>query len=86
MAQVENNFMVALNGVSLSEAQKKKINSGIQEVVMRELAQIDHTEMIVKRNNPAAPISTGNIPFIWGIKVDLRDRILNVVRQSQAER
>ncbi len=84
MAQIENNFVVALSGVKLTEAQKQKINSGIQEVVMRELAQIDHTEMVVKKSKPDTPlISLKNMPFIWGLQADFKNNILNVVRQQQ---
>lgn len=77
--QIENNFLVALDGVKLSEAQKMKINSGIQEVVMRELANIDHTEMVIKKQislDVSADIR--NIPFRWGVVANFKNGILNV--------
>jgi len=64
--QTENQFLIALDGLELSEKQKQNINSGIQEVVMRELAKMDSIGdyTIVKNNNPILR------PFIRGIKWD----------------
>ncbi len=81
MAQVENNFLVALEGIKLTDAQKKKINSGIQEVIMRELAQLDHTEMLVKKGKPELLTPTiKDRPFIWGLWGILNKDILTFNR------
>lgn len=43
MAKAPNNqFVAALDGIDLTADQAKRISSGIQEVVMRELAHIDN--------------------------------------------
>ena len=44
----DNQFLASLEGIDLTAEQSKRISSGIQEVVMRELAQIDaHSEFSV---------------------------------------
>ena len=40
--QTENQFVVNLDGLKLTDEQRQRINSGIQKVVMTELAQLDH--------------------------------------------
>lgn len=43
-------FMVSLDGVNFSEDQINRINSGIKDVVMREIAQIDNKgDLIVNK-------------------------------------
>ncbi len=81
--QVNNNFLVALNGIKMTEIQKAKINSGIQEVVMRELAQMDHSEITVKTKKIDTPISLKDFPFIWGILIDELNGKISVVNQQQ---
>jgi Fe-S cluster assembly iron-binding protein IscA len=81
--QTNNNFLVSLNGLKITDAQKIKINSGIQEVVMRELAQIDHTDITVKTKKVDAPISLKDFPFIWGIWVDFLNSNIIVTNQQQ---
>jgi hypothetical protein len=67
--QLNDNFLIALNGIKLTDAQKQKINSGIQEVVMRELAHTD-SEIVVKRKKSLVPTSIKDLPFIWGFWID----------------
>jgi hypothetical protein len=81
--QTNNNFLVSLNGLKITDAQKIKINSGIQEVVMRELAQIDHTDITVKTKKVDAPISLKDFPFIWGIIADSLNGNIIVTNQQQ---
>lgn len=75
--QEENKFLVNLDGIHLSEEQKLRINSGIQEIVMRELAQMDNLKDygISKKKEP---IDIHDLhPFIWGIKWDgARNKII----------
>lgn len=79
MKNLENNFMIALNGVKLTDEQKKKINSGIQEIVMKELAQLDHTEMIVKKEKGIELTSLiKDRPFIWGLLADFKNSVINI--------
>jgi hypothetical protein len=81
--QTNNNFLVSLNGLKITDAQKIKINSGIQEVVMRELAQIDHTDITVKTKKVDIPTSLKDFPFIWGIWVDFLNSNIIVTNQQQ---
>lgn len=77
--QPENQFLVALDGLELSEKQKQSINSGIQEVVMRELAKMDSIGdyNIVKNNNPLLR------PFIRGIKWDKNSKSIIIGNKMQ---
>jgi hypothetical protein len=42
--EVSNQFLVALGDLKLSENQRENIQSGIQSVVMKELAQMDNLD------------------------------------------
>ena len=80
--QINDSFLISLNGISLTNMQKQKINSGIQEVVMRELANID-IEIVVKKKRVEIATSIKDLPFIWGIWIEnLKDRII-VSNQQQ---
>ena len=54
----ENQFSISLNGIDLSEKQRQRIDQGVKEVVMRELAAIDHQGDYIINNN------IGRSPFI----------------------
>jgi hypothetical protein len=82
--QVNNSFLVSMTGVKMTDAQKAKINSGIQEVVMRELAQFDNSEILVKTKKVDTPISLKDFPFIWGIIIDEINGRINVINQQQS--
>lgn len=72
--QSENQFLVNLDGLKLTDEQRQRINSGIQSVVMKEIAQIDQVEdfSVTKITKPFSFTS----PFINGIIWDkLRNSI-----------
>lgn len=75
--KAENQFLVSLEGLHLSEDQKKRINAGIQEIVMKELAHMDALKEygVGKKKGP---FDVGGLnPFIWGIWWDdVRNRII----------
>ncbi|GLU51676.1 hypothetical protein [Dyadobacter frigoris] len=77
--KVENQFLVSLEGLHLSEDQKKRINEGIQEIVMKELAHMDALKEygVGKKKGP---FDFGGLhPFIWGIWWDdARNRIIQI--------
>ena len=76
--KAENQFLVSLEGLKLSNEQKIKINSGIQDVVMRELAQMDNLDnfAIVKKKKS---IDVNALhPFIWGIIWDNGKKVMDV--------
>lgn len=49
--QDDNQFSVSLNGIELTEKQRKRIDSGIKEVVMREIANIDKQGDFILNSN-----------------------------------
>ncbi|MBI5915292.1 MAG: hypothetical protein HY842_07940 [Bacteroidetes bacterium] len=64
-------FAVSLDGVNLSDEQLKRIDSGIKEVVMRELAKVDNQgDLVINRKlelNPKfkLPDWLRPLPGIW---------------------
>ena len=66
--QSENQFVVSLEGIKLSNEQKQRINKGLKEVVMKELGNMDlANDVVLKKNNINLPILIGDRPFPWGI-------------------
>ena len=66
-------FMALLDGVTLTPEQSKRISSGIQEVVMRELAGIDnHADFSVSKRFQVDPKLVINKDIlINGIRIKL---------------
>lgn len=63
-------FFVSLEGVDLTDEQLKKIDKGIQQVVLKEISKIDNSkEFIVNQHLGTIPIKPGKWPFPWGIIV-----------------
>ena len=65
--ETKNQFIIALEGIELSSAQKAKINSGMQEAIMKEIANIDFKKDLVLKNQLLKNTET--------IVPDLRPRI-----------
>ncbi len=66
MKNLQNQFIVSLGDIELSDAQRVNIDNAIQKAVLKELSNIDNiNKLLVKR-----PIGgVGKIPdyFPWGI-------------------
>ena len=59
-------FTVSLDGIKLSDEQIKRIDLGIKEVVMREIAQIDHGgDLVINRRLELNPFFKGYKWPIW---------------------
>ncbi|NMM49825.1 hypothetical protein [Marinigracilibium pacificum] len=76
------NFIAALDGVELSDEQIEKINSGIQQVVMGELAKIDKKGDLIITGRIVKNPKFGDFPIhtrgIWIEDFDLfRNRAIN---------
>ncbi len=72
MAKTTNTqFMASLEGIALSPEQTKRISSGIQEVVMRELAQVDQQAefSVSKRFTPDPKLILNKDILINGIRI-----------------
>jgi len=56
MKNTETQFVVSLEGLELSKEQKKRIEKGIQDLVLQEIANIDHdVNMKVSKRFTAHP-------------------------------
>lgn len=68
-------FAVSLDGISLSDAQIKRIDKGIKEVVMREIAQIDHGgDLVINSKLGLNPRFKGfRFPIIFGFWIETYD-------------
>lgn len=80
----DNQFSVSLNGIDLSDAQRKKIDQGIKDVVMREIASIDNQgDFIINGNIGKSPLieKFKLPPHTMGIWIeqfdDYRGRLIN---------
>jgi hypothetical protein len=75
-------FTVALDGLNLSDEQLKNIELGIKDVVMREVAKIDHRgDLIINANLALNPRLQGiKLPELFGIWIENMERFK--VRQS----
>lgn len=82
--QTENQFVVSLEGIKLSNEQKQRINKGLKEVVMKELGNMDLVnDVVLKKSKPNVPILLGDRPFIWGIILkNLQEQIEVVSHQA----
>jgi hypothetical protein len=65
-------FAVSLDGIHLTEDQSRRIDKGIKEVVMREIAQIDHGgDLVVNKKLEANPRFNGlKFPIIFGFWIE----------------
>jgi len=64
----KKHFFVSLEGVDLSDEQLKRIDKGIQQVVLSELSKIDHSnEFVVTQQLSKIGLNRRNWPFPWGI-------------------
>jgi hypothetical protein len=81
--KANNQFLVALDGLELSESQRSNIQSGIQSVVMKELAQIDNLEAFSVSKKPFSSTSIILKPgFLHGIWWDKISKSLNYSKNA----
>lgn len=91
MAKITRNdqeFLVQLNGLKLSNDQLERINKGINEVVMREVANTDKGAVVAFRPSglgPKWPTIPPRGPIIWGIVV-IRHDLIDKALLDNAER
>lgn len=64
-------FTVSLEGIDLTDEQVKRIDAGIKDVVMREIASVDHrADLAISRKLTVNPLfKTIKIPEWFGIWV-----------------
>jgi hypothetical protein len=76
-----NQFLIALDGLELSEKQRANIQTGIQSVVMSELAKMDSLEgYSIGRKKFDAQTTIRNPDFINGLWWDELRRSINFSR------
>jgi hypothetical protein len=80
----DNQFSVSLNGIELSDEQRRRIDKGIKDVVMREIASIDNQgDFIINANIAKSPLlEKFKLPphtlGIWAEQFEsYRDRLVN---------
>lgn len=78
-------FAVSLDGIHLTESQIHNIDKGIKEVVMRELARVDHAgDFIVNKKLEANPRFKGfRFPIIMGIWIENYDIFQKRMQERQ---
>ena len=75
---VNNQFLIALDGLELSEKQRANIQTGIQSVVMSELAKMDNLDGYSVGKKKFDSQTSIRLPdFINGIWWDALNRSLN---------
>ena len=66
--ETKKHFFISLEGVDLSNEQLKRIDKGIQQVVLSEISKIDNSsEFIVNQQPNKIGLKPGDWPFPWGI-------------------
>jgi len=73
----DNQFSISLNGIDLSREQRERIDKGVKDVVMRELASIDHKgDFLINTNIGRSPLLDKYKlpPHTMGIWIEQFDR------------
>ena len=84
---VNNQFLIALDGLELSEKQKANIQTGIQSVVMSELAKMDSLDgYSIGRKKFDSQTSIRPPEMIDGLWWDEKRRSLNFSKNKSLQR
>lgn len=87
----KKHFFISLEGVDLSDEQLKRIDKGIQQVVLSEISKIDNSrEFIVNQQLNKIVLKPGKWPFPWGIiirnpNIPFQDHIKDLSTQISKE-